>query len=162
LGQKHNVLPCVHIHSGTSIPGSGTIAYILLRDFKQGEIGAYVDPMHMTIEGGNDGWRQGLDLLAPWIAISSFKNCIWSKTGRDKFGQERWRIVKCPVADGMAPIPDYVDALRKLGYYGLFTLHSEYADSNSWKNLSVDECLAQTKVDLDYVKGLMVSPISPS
>jgi sugar phosphate isomerase/epimerase len=157
LGQKHQVLPCVHIHSGTSIPGSGTIAYLLLRDFKPGEVGAYVDPMHMTIEGGNDGWRQGLDLLAPWIAISSFKNCIWSKTGRDKFGQERWRTVKCPVADGMAPIPDYIAALRKLGYHGLYTLHSEYADSNSWKNLNTDECLAQTKVDLVYVKELMKS-----
>jgi sugar phosphate isomerase/epimerase len=155
LGHKHGVLPCVHIHSGTSIPGSGTIAYLLLRDFKPGEIGAYVDPMHMTIEGGNDGWRQGLDLLAPWIAISSFKNCVWKDAGRDKFGHQRWRPVKCPVADGIAPIPDYVDALRKLGYRGLYTLHSEYADSNSWKNLSTDECLVQTKLDLTYVKGLL-------
>jgi sugar phosphate isomerase/epimerase len=157
LGQKHDVLPCVHIHSGATIPSSGAIAYLLLRDFKPGEIGAYVDPMHMTIEGGNDGWRQGLDLLAPWIAISSFKNCIWSKAGRDKFGQERWKALKCPVAYGIAPIPDYIASLRKLGYRGLFTLHSEYADANSWKTLTTDECLAQTNADLAYVKGLIKS-----
>jgi sugar phosphate isomerase/epimerase len=155
LAQKYNVLPCVHIHSGATIPSGGVIAYLLLRDFKPVEIGAYVDPMHMTIEGGIDGWRQGLDLLAPWIAISSFKNCVWSKSERDQFGQQRWRPLKCPVADGIAPIPDYIAALRKLGYRGLYTLHSEYADSNSWKNLSPDECLVQTKTDLDYVKTLL-------
>jgi sugar phosphate isomerase/epimerase len=155
LAKKYNVLPCVHIHSGPTIPSGGALAYLLIREFKPDEIGAYVDPMHMTIEGGNDGWRQGLDLLAPWIAISSFKNCIWTNTGRDKFGQERWRSIKCPVADGIAPIPDYVAALRKLDYHGLFTLHSEYCDSNSWKNLSTDECLEQTKRDLIYVKSLL-------
>jgi sugar phosphate isomerase/epimerase len=154
LAQKYKVLPCVHIHSGPTIPSGGVVAYLLLRDFKPHEIGAYVDPMHMTIEGGNDGWRQGLDLLAPWIAISSLKNCIWTSAGRDKVGQQRWRALKCPLADGIAPIPDYIASLRKLGYHGLYTLHSEYADSNSWRNLNADECLAQTKLDLDYVKGL--------
>jgi sugar phosphate isomerase/epimerase len=155
LAQKYKVLPCVHIHSGDTLPSGGVIAYLLLRDFQPGEVGAYVDPMHMTIEGGIDGWRQGLDLLSPWIAISSLKNCVWRAAGRDPSGQERFRPVKCPVADGIAPIPDYIAALRKLGYHGLFTLHSEYADSNSWKSLSVDECLAQTKADLTYVQGLL-------
>jgi sugar phosphate isomerase/epimerase len=160
LAQKYKVLPCVHIHSGPTIPSGGVLAYLLLRGFKPGQIGAYVDPMHMTIEGGNDGWRQGLDLLAPWIAISSFKNCVWSKSGRDKFGQQRWRTLKCPVADGIAPIPDYCAALRKLGYRGLYTLHSEYADSNSWKNLNAEECLAQTKADLNYVRSILEQSIS--
>jgi sugar phosphate isomerase/epimerase len=155
LARKHNVLACVHIHSGATIPGNGPAAYILLRDFKPGEVGAYVDPMHMTIEGGSDGWRQGLDLLAPWISISSMKNCIWHNEGRDKQGQERWVARKCPVADGIAPIPDFIATLQNLGYHGLYSMHSEYQGGGSWKSLSVDECLLQTKADLDYVKGLV-------
>ncbi len=108
----------------------------------------------MTLEGGLDGWRQGLDLLAPWIAISSLKNAKWIDTGRDKNGQQRYEPRKCPLADGVAPIPQYLEALNKLGYRGLFTLHSEYADGNSWKRLNVDECLEQTRADLAYVMTL--------
>ncbi len=105
----------------------------MLKDFDPQDVGAYVDPMHMTIEGGNDGWRQGLDLLAPWIAISSLKNAKWITTGRDTHGQQQWSTRKCPLADGVAPIPQYLARLAELGYHGLYTLHSEYCDRNSWK-----------------------------
>ncbi|MEX0678212.1 MAG: TIM barrel protein [Pirellulales bacterium] len=157
LAAKHRVLPCVHIHSGDTIPGSGPIAYLLLKDLDPKLVGAYVDPMHMTIEGGNDGWRQGLDLLAPWIAISSLKNCKWITTGRDAHGQAQWATRKCPLADGVAKMPQYIATLDKLGYHGLFTLHSEYSDGNSWKVLNVDECLEQTRLDLEYVKKILQS-----
>jgi sugar phosphate isomerase/epimerase len=156
LARKYGVLPCVHIHSGDMIPASGPIAYLLLRDFTPDEIGAYVDPMHMTIEGGIGGWRQSLDLLAPWIAISSLKNCKWQEESRDDHGQTLWRVMKCPVSDGIAPIPDYLQALRDLGYRGLYTLHSEYRDRNSWKQLTVDECFEQTVVDFNYAKRFLI------
>ncbi len=155
MAAKHGVLPCVHVHSGDTIPGSGTIAYMLLAGFDPSELGAYVDPMHMTIEGGNDGWRQGLDLLAPWIAISSLKNCKWITTGRDSHGQQRWTTRKCPLADGVCPLPRYFATLERIGYRGLYTLHSEYSDRNSWKVLNAEECLEQTRRDLEYVKKIL-------
>ena len=155
LAAKYQVLPCVHIHSGAIIPSGGTLAYLLLRDFAPTEVGAYVDPMHMTIEGGIDGWRQGLDLLRPWIAISSLKNCFWKPTGRDERGQQRWKPAKCPLADGIAPIPDYLKCLRESNYHGLFTLHSEYTDQNSWRLLTTEECLDQTRRDLEYVRPFL-------
>jgi sugar phosphate isomerase/epimerase len=155
LAAKHQVLPCVHIHSGDTIPSGGALAYLLLKDFDPRELGAYVDPMHMTVEGGNDGWRQGLDLLAPWIAISSLKNCVWQPNGRDEYGAQQWAFKKCPLADGIARIPDYVARLREVGYRGLFTLHSEYCDRGSWKVLSAEECLEQTRLDLEFAKKLV-------
>jgi sugar phosphate isomerase/epimerase len=155
LASKHGVLPCVHVHSGDMIPASGPVAYLLLREFDPKEVGAYVDPMHMTIEGGIGGWRQSLDLLAPWIAISSLKNCMWQSGTRDNRGQAAWRVVKCPLADGVAPIPDYLQALRSLGYRGLYTLHSEYRDRGSWKTLTIDQCLDQTVADLAYAKRFL-------
>jgi sugar phosphate isomerase/epimerase len=155
LAAKHRVLPCVHIHSGDTIPASGAIAYLLLKDFRPEEVGAYVDPMHMTVEGSNDGWRQGLDLLAPWIAISSLKNCKWITTERDADGQQRYAMRKCPLADGIAPMPQYLAILRQIGYRGLYTLHSEYCDRNSWKVLTADECLEQTQRDFEYARKLM-------
>jgi sugar phosphate isomerase/epimerase len=155
MAARHGVLPCVHIHSGDTIPGSGAVAYLLLKGLDPKQLGAYVDPMHMTLEGGNDGWRQGLDLLAPWIAISSLKNAKWMETGRDEHGQQRFAPRKCPLADGVARIPDYLATLAALNYHGLYTLHSEYMDGGSWKQLSVDECLEQTRLDLEYAKRVL-------
>ena len=57
-----------------------------------------------------------------------------------------------PLADGIAPIPDYLQRLREGGYHGIYTLHSEYTDKNSWKQLTIDECLEQTRLDFEFTK----------
>lgn len=155
LAAKHQVLPCVHIHSGTFIPSHGTQLYELLRDFSPQEVGAYLDTGHMALEGGGDGWRQGIDLLAPWIALVAVKNFSWEVAGRDAQGQQLWRTRTVPVADGICPLPRFIAALKAVGYTGVYSLHSEYKGSHSFQDLSSDECLQQTAVDLKYLRTLL-------
>lgn len=157
MAAKHEVLPCVHIHSGAFVPSHGTQLYQLLQDFSPQEIGAYVDPLHMTVEGGGDGWRQGLDLLAPWIALAAVKNFVWKPRGRDKHGQMRWETEKVPLADGVCPLPEFVTALKELGYKGTYSLHSEYKGRRSFEDLDTAGCLQQTAEDLKYFRGLLGS-----
>jgi sugar phosphate isomerase/epimerase len=155
LFKRYGVLPCVHIHSGTDIPSHGTMLYELIRDFAPGEIGAYVDMLHMVLEGGGDGWRQGLDLLAPWIALVAVKNFALERDKRDKLGQLRWQHKVVPLADGVSPIPDYVGVLKKIGFNGTYSLHSEYKGRGSFKDLDSEACLAQTAEDLKYLKKVL-------
>lgn len=152
LAKPFGVLPCVHIHSGNFIPSHGTHLYELIKDFDPQDVGAYVDPQHMTKEGGVDGWRQGLDLLAPWIALSSMKNFAWEKTKRDERGQQGWRTINVPVADGVAPVQDYITSLHKLGYRGVISMHSEYKGGHSFKKLDTDGCIEQTEKDIQFVR----------
>ena len=51
---------------------------------------------------------------------------VAGRTERDQHGAQQWTFKKCPLADGIARIPDYVARLDEVGYRGLFTLHSEY------------------------------------
>ena len=155
LFKRYGVLPCVHIHSGTDIPSHGTMLYELIRDFAPGEIGAYVDMLHMVLEGGGDGWRQGLDLLAPWIALVAVKNFALERDKRDKLGQLRWQHKVVPLADGVSPIPDYVGVLKKIGFNGTYSLHSEYKGRGSFKDLDSEACLVQTAEDLTYLKKVL-------
>ena len=155
LAARYAVRPCIHIHSGAFIPSHGTLLYELVRDFSPKEIGAYVDSLHMVKEGGGEGWRQGLDLLAPWIAMSSIKNFQWFTTHRDKVGQQRWQTKVVPVADGIAPMPDFIAALKKLGFDGILSLHSEYKGHGSWRDLDTKACIAQTAKDLSFVRSLV-------
>jgi sugar phosphate isomerase/epimerase len=152
LAAHYQVLPCVHIHSGAYIPSHGTLLYELIKDFSPEQIGAYVDPFHMTLEGGGDGWRQGLDLLAPWIALVAIKNFAWEKAGRDALGQQRWATKAVPLADGVAPLPDFVAVLKKLAYDGVYSLHSEYKGAHSFEDLDTEGCIKQTAKDLEFFR----------
>lgn len=154
LGRKYDVLPCVHCHSGRFVASGGPLLYLILRDFEPGEVGAYVDPMHMTIEGGRSVWEMGLDLLAPWIALVGIKNFRWLPAERDQQGQQRWRWEYCPLADGMAPLPEFMGYLGRLKYDGIVSLHSEYKGESSFQRLSTPKLLDQSAADLGYLKGL--------
>ncbi|QDU80386.1 Xylose isomerase-like TIM barrel [Polystyrenella longa] len=155
LCARYNVLPCVHIHSGTSIPSDGFMLYELLKDIDPDHVGAYVDALHMTLEGAGDGWRQGLDLLAPWVALCSIKNFQFKAEGRDEQGQLKWDNYNCPVADGITPMPRFMQTMKTIGFTGTYSLHSEYKGGGSFKDLTTEECLEQTDRDLKFVRSLM-------
>ena len=155
LAGKHKVRPCIHIHSDAMIPSHGTLLYELIRDFSPEEVGAYVDTLHMAKEGGGEGWRQGLDLLGPWLALCSVKNFIWEKTQRDKHGQQQWRDVTVPLAEGICPIAEFVAALKMLNFKGDYSLHSEYKGKGSFQDLDTDGCIRQTAEDFAFFKPLV-------
>lgn len=155
LGEKYHVLPCVHCHSGRFVASGGPLTYLVLQGFKPGEVGAYVDPMHMTIEGSNAGWELGLDLLAPWMALVGVKNFRWLQSERDKKGQLRYRWEYTPLADGQAPLPEFMAYLKELKYDGIVSLHSEYKGETSFRKLSTPELLEQSARDLEYLKSLL-------
>ena len=155
LGRKYHVLPCVHCHSGRFVTSGGPLLYMVLRDFDPDEVGAYVDPMHMTIEGGRAVWEIGLDLLAPWLALVGVKNFRWQPDRRDAHGQLRWRWEYCPLADGQAPLPEFLGYLQRLNYDGIVSLHSEYKGESSFRRLTTPELLDQSAADLRYLKHLL-------
>ena len=150
LAKKYHVLPSVHVHSGRIMANSGSLVYLLLRDFMPGDVGAYVDPMHMTLEGGAAGWEIGLDLLAPWLSLVGMKNFRWMTIEGERRAVPRYT----PLADGQVPMEQFVVYLKQLGYDGVVSLHSEYKGENSFRRLSTPELLAQSAADLKYLKGL--------
>jgi sugar phosphate isomerase/epimerase len=117
--------------------------------------GAYVDPMHMAIEGGHADWEMGLDLVAPWLALMGIKNFRWLPAERDAHGQRCWRWEYCPLADGQAPLPEFVCYLKRLGYNGIISLHSEYKGETSFRRLCTPELLDQSATDLRYLRSLI-------
>jgi sugar phosphate isomerase/epimerase len=145
LAAKFDVRPCVHVHSGATIPSNGFMLYDLIREMPPDRIGAYLDSYHMTVTGGAGGWRQAIDLLAPWVSLVALKNFQWERLDRDESGQQRWRTNYCRLEDGIAPIPDFVRTIREAGYRGFYTLHTEY-------RLQVKECIKLTTEDFAFLK----------
>ena len=142
---QYDVRPCIHIHSGPTVPNSGFMLYQLLRDMPPDRIGAYLDSYHMMITGGAGGWRQAIDLLAPWISLVALKNFQWERLDRDETGQQKWRTRYCRLQDGIAPVPDFVRAVHQTGYRGFYTLHTEY-------RMPVKECIRLTTEDFAFLR----------
>jgi sugar phosphate isomerase/epimerase len=154
LAQRYHVRPCLHAHSGP-ILSNGSLLYLLLKDFSPTEIGAYVDPMHMSYEGGGSGWEMALDLVAPWVALVGVKNYSIVSTQRDEYGQQRFQVKYVPLADGVAPLPQFFQRLKQIGYDGIVSLHSEYKGQSSFRKLSTPELLEQSAADLQYLKQVL-------
>ena len=155
LARRYAVLPCVHVHSGPIMANGGSSLYLILQDFSPDDVGAYVDPMHMSVEGGLSGWEMGLDLLAPWLALVGMKNYRWQPQERDQHGQLQYRWQFTPLADGQAPLPQFIARLKQLHYNGTMSLHSEYKGGSSFRQLSTEELLTQSAADLTYIRQLV-------
>jgi len=148
LAAKHGVRPCVHVHSGETIPSNGFLLHQLIRDIPPDRIGAFLDSYHMTMTGAAGGWRQAIDLLTPWISLVALKNFRWERLDRDELGQQRWRTNYCRLEDGIAPIPDFVRTVHKAGYRGFYTLHTEY-------RLGVKDCTRLTGEDFVFLRKVL-------
>jgi sugar phosphate isomerase/epimerase len=145
----------LHMHSGPYTTSNPAFVHWLIKDRDPAAIGAYVDPGHMTVEGGRDGWRSGLDLLGPRITLVAIKDMAWDSREDEKLGKTRWDMKMVPLRRGIVRWPDVFACLRHLDFTGWISVHSEYTGGQSWRDLTVPELLEQTREDLAYLREVM-------
>jgi sugar phosphate isomerase/epimerase len=155
LAEKSGVRANLHIHSGDHMTAQAPVVWQLIKDRNPRAIGAYADPGHMAIEGGRDGWRQGLDLLGDRIALVAIKDLRWEQVDDPMLGKPRWISRIVPLRQGIVRWPQVFACLRKVGFDGWVSMHSEYQGWHSWRNLTVDEVLDQTRDDLQFLQRSM-------
>ncbi len=83
--------------------------------------GLYFDVRHATVEGGVAGWRVALQRAAPHLRMLAMKDFYWDK-GRDG----RWRVVDCPIGEGMVDWKTFGAHLRAARFSGPISIHVEY------------------------------------
>lgn len=152
LARRTGVRANLHIHSENFITSQPPVVFDLIKDREPTAIGAYVDPGHMCVEGGGDGWRIGLDLLGPRIAIVAIKDMDWAKVDDVGLGKPRWYTRMCPLRQGVTPWPNVFACLAKVGFDGWLSLHAEYQGAHSWRQLSTQQVIDQTRDDLAYLE----------
>jgi len=155
LAEKYEVRANLHIHSGDFMTADGAVVWQLLLGRNPDVVGAYIDPGHMTVEGGLSGWKMCMDLLTPWINLVAVKNMAWVHHHDETLGHEKWETKMVPLGQGLVPWPEFFQYLHDIGFDSTVSLHSEYQGPHSWRDLSLEELLAQTKEDLDYIKGVL-------
>lgn len=149
LARETAITAALHIHSGKFLTANPAVVWWLLQGHDPDFLGAYIDPGHMVIEGGSNGWMQGMDLLSSWIRIVAVKDFGWEAGEDPQTGEPRWRLLHLPLKKGMVPWREVFRLLRSMGFDGPVSLHSEY------EGLSLEALLAQTKEDLEYVRSIL-------
>jgi sugar phosphate isomerase/epimerase len=152
LARRYHVRPCIHVHSGPVLTNSPLI-YSLLKDYSPDELGAYVDVMHMTLEGGRSGWEMTLDMIAPWVTVVGIKDFVFVPGNRDEFGQQRFQTAFVPIGDGMVPFPQFFQRLKQLRFDGIISFHAEYKKPP--QPMTTPQLLDQAAKDLRFLKGVI-------
>lgn len=144
LSRRYNVTAGVHIHSGMYLTSEPAILWEILRGFDPNFLGAYIDPGHMAVEGGLAGWLIGMDILAEHTRMVAVKDFGWFRE------DGKWVTRTVPLGEGLVPWRVVFEILKRIGFNGPVSLHSEY-------HMSLEEIIAQTRRDLNYVKEILKS-----
>ena len=152
LAAMTGVCACIHTHSGNYLSATAAGLERLLRDRDPARVAAYLDAGHMAVEGGLSGWQQGIDLLQDRVRLLAVKDFGWTRAGE---GKEGWRPQLVPLEAGIVRWPEVFRCLRQIGFDGIVSLHSEYQGSHSWRDLSLEELIEQTRADLRYLRPVI-------
>jgi sugar phosphate isomerase/epimerase len=155
LARKHGVRVCVHIHSGDYLSAEAGNVYQMISGRDPHHIGAYLDPGHMTLEGFEGGWIQGVDLLQNWISMIAVKSFQFIPERNAETRETKWKARIGPLREGTVRWREVFKCLKQLGWDGTVTFHSEYQGAESWRDLSVEELIAQTKDDFAYLTPII-------
>ncbi len=151
LALEAGVTACLHNHSGNDMTASSHVIAALLRGFDPDALGAYIDPGHMTVEGGRSGWKIGMDALHDRVRMMALKDFGWFRNEAD--GQVTWSEKLVPLSEGIVRWDEVFECLAQIDFDGIVSFHSEYQGGHSWRDLDTDGVIAQTREDYAYMRS---------
>jgi L-ribulose-5-phosphate 3-epimerase len=156
LAHHHGVEVGFHNHSGYIGEAVWDIARVM-DNLDPKAAGYYFDLTHATIEGGLGGWRASSNLTMPRLKMISAKDFYW-----DKNGPKGWRILTCPMGEGMCHWKEYLKSVAASNFHGLISYQLEYqiegVSDDQGRALSRDKCdvvMASATKDLATLKSLV-------
>jgi len=155
LARRYDVRASIHVHSGNYLSAVAGNIHGLLKERDPHHVGAYLDPGHMTLEGGASGWMLGIDLLQDYISMVAVKSFGHFPVQDPAHGDTRWHDKLVPLRDGIVRWREVFPCLKQLGWDGVVSFHSEYQGSHSWKELNTEELVSQTREDLAYLRPVI-------
>ncbi|MBL8190138.1 MAG: sugar phosphate isomerase/epimerase [Acidobacteria bacterium] len=145
LGKQHGIQCGFHNHEGyLGAPLWDAASVIDRLDPKWA--GYYFDVRHAVVEGGGAGWKIALNLITPRLKMIAVKDFYWEKSAKG------WRIVNCPLGDGMVDWKQYFKLLRQANFHGPVSLHLEYEIPGATASAKEENTIAAAQRDLEFLK----------
>jgi sugar phosphate isomerase/epimerase len=129
LAEDHGVTLMIHVHSA-NYSGAVPFHWIpLFEKVKSNALAMYLDPCHMHIEGGLQGWLMALEMAKDVTAVVAVKDYRWFVP------YKRWEEgylypLFTALEHGYTPWNQVICALKRFGFDGPFSFHGEYSDKD--------------------------------
>jgi sugar phosphate isomerase/epimerase len=149
LSEEYGVTAGLHIHSGDFLTSNPVVVHLLLEGYDPRSLCAYIDPGHMAVEGGLSGWKIGLDILQEHVRMVAVKDYGWFRQVDGETGEVRWEARTVPLSEGLVPWEEVFRILKRIGFDGPVSIHSEYHDVD-FRGL-----IRRTEADLRYLREVL-------
>jgi len=149
--RQYGVRAGFHNHAGVRVGAALWDIWYLINDLPAEAIGSYFDMRHATVEGGEGGWRIGMSLLAPRIAMVAVKDFLWHEDPK-----RGWRARNVPLGQGMVRCEEAFRRLKQESFSGPISLHVEHGDRGGPVASPQDKAnLAAIRTDNAYLRDLL-------
>ncbi len=122
LSQETGVQTCYQVHSGPNLGSNCAGLMHLIRGFDARLVGAYPDVGHMALDG--EDWDMGFSMVASHLSIIGAKDAHHAPRRAGELPRYTPKFVK--LGDGSIDWDRCVQALRRTGFDGPISVHTEY------------------------------------
>ena len=122
LSQETGVQTCYQVHSGPNLGSNCAGLMHLIRGFDPRLVGAYPDVGHMALAG--EDWDMGFSMVASHLSIVGAKDAHHAPRRAGELPRYTPKFVK--LGDGSVDWDRCVQALRRTGFDGPISVHTEY------------------------------------
>ena len=144
LAAKHGVLACYHTHSGTFYGSNASGLMHLLRGQDANALGAYIDVGHLAL--GGEPIPMAVDIVRDYLHIVGVKSPAWEAEPAGDHVAWKARIV--PLMEGAVDCRQMLAELKRVGFDGVLTLHSEY-------EMPQEQLLQALRSEIAYCRRLL-------
>jgi sugar phosphate isomerase/epimerase len=145
LSARHGVQTVIHNHSGRSMGLNSAAVMNLVKGFEPKHIGVFADAGHLSICG--EPIDMAIDMVRDYLALFAFKDLMRERVVQS--GKATWQIRVVPLGHGFVEWGTLVAALKRTGFGGVVSMHSEYS------GCPVESVIDMARIDLRFIKGLL-------
>jgi sugar phosphate isomerase/epimerase len=127
LARQYNVKICYHTHNDRCMGLNAAALAHLIRGFDPQYIGAYLDPLHLVLEG--EEFAFGLAMVQEYLSLVAMKDVIKSREEKNGHGSISLSVVQA--GEGMVDWTAVFSDLKRVGYQGPLSMHCEYPASGA-------------------------------
>ena len=149
--RQYGVKTVVHNHSGHSLGMNSSQMMHIVQGFDPAHVGVFADPGHLAVCG--EPIAMALEMVRDYLACVACKDLLriavperggWWGRGEPN------RTFTVPLGRGFADYGAALATLRRIGFAGVMSVHSEYDEP-------VADVIAMSKMDLRYLKAVLAS-----
>jgi sugar phosphate isomerase/epimerase len=136
----------VGIHNATPdfVGGAMWDTNMIIRGMEARLVGYDFDTGYAVAQGGAAGFNTLLHMAQPRLKMVTARDCYWNKEGSE------WKLVECPLGEGMVDWPQFFAALVKVRFTGPISLQLGYPVKDELPAIRKDLAFLKKQVAAAY------------